>query len=61
MHQTLHADYSEGDGFQAIVLPYTNGFEMVVVLPDEGGLEQFEERFAEAGDLGAVIGSLDQP
>jgi serpin B len=58
MHQTLHADYAEGDGFQAVVLPYTNGYEMVVVLPESGGLEAFERALAEVGGLGAVLGPL---
>jgi serpin B len=58
MHQTLHADYADGAGFQAVVLPYTNGYEMVVVLPDPRGLGGFEERLADAGDLDAVLGPV---
>ncbi len=69
MGQTLFAGYSEGDDWQAIVLPYTAGYEMVVVLPAEGGLAGFEQALADAGgDLNAVLGgfaivevSLDLP
>jgi serpin B len=59
MHQTMHADYVEGDGFQAIALPYTSGFEMIIVLPGSGGLDGFEHALAEAGDLDAALGPLD--
>lgn len=57
MHQTLYADHVAGDGFQALTLPYTAGYEMVVVLPDAGGLAAFEQRYADAGgDLATVLG-----
>lgn len=53
MHRTLpFADYAESGGIQAVVLPYTNGFEMVVVLPAEGGLAELEQQLA--ADLGAL-------
>ncbi|MGH9137951.1 MAG: serpin family protein [Acidimicrobiales bacterium] len=59
MEQTLDAAYAEGDGLQAIVLPYTNGYEMVIVLPENDGLAEFEEALAGAdGDLDAVVGAF---
>ena len=52
MHQTLHAArYGEANGGQAVVLPYTNGYEMVVVLPPDGELAEFEQALAEGADL----------
>ncbi|WP_117000405.1 serpin family protein [Desertimonas flava] len=62
MHQTLHAEYSEASDFQAVTLPYSEGFEMVVVVPDEGTLGQFEQQLADAGgDLDAVLGAPTTP
>ena len=59
MGQTLHALYAEHEGVQAITLPYDEGFEMVVVLPSEGGLADFEQAFADAqGDLDTVLGGF---
>lgn len=58
MHQTLHAAFGDTDGLQVVVLPYTNGYEMVVVLPPDGGLHEFEEVLAEAGDLDSAVGDL---
>lgn len=62
MHQTLHAEYSEASDFQAVTLPYSEGFEMVVVVPDEGTLGQFEQQLADAGgDLDTVLGETTSP
>jgi serpin B len=36
MHQLLSAAYTEGDGWRAIELPYTDSFAMRIVLPDGG-------------------------
>ena len=41
------------------MLPYTGGYEMVVVLPADEGLAGFEEALADAdGDLDAVLGGF---
>lgn len=62
MHQTLHAEYSEASDFQAVTLPYSEGFEMVVVVPDEGTLDQFEQQLVDAdGDLDTVLGATTSP
>lgn len=43
MVQSEMFDYGEGDGFQAVRLPYVGGnVEMVVLLPDEGQFEAIE-------------------
>ena len=55
MHQSLNARYGELDGTQLIVLPYTNGFELIVALPPEGGLADFEADLAAAGSLDAIF------
>lgn len=57
MFQNLDAEYAEGDGLQAVVLPYTQQFEMVVILPDAGLLGDLERALSTAGgDLDAVVG-----
>ena len=40
MRQMLSAAYVEGDGWTAIELPYTEGFAMRIVLPDDGPVTQ---------------------
>lgn len=40
MRQMLTAAYAEGDGWTAIELPYTEGFAMRIVLPDDGPVTQ---------------------
>jgi serpin B len=41
MHGVLEAPYAEGDGWQAVALPYW-GAEMVIVIPDTGRFEAIE-------------------
>ncbi|WP_028281495.1 serpin family protein [Arthrobacter sp. H5] len=36
MHHAVTGNYASGDGWQAMDLPYNNGFAMRLVLPDEG-------------------------
>lgn len=44
MYQSEMYPYLEGDGFQAVELPYAGGeTSMVIFLPDEGGFAAFEE------------------
>jgi serpin B len=69
MGQTFHVDYAEQGETQAIVLGYEEGYEMVVVLPAEGELGNFESLLDDAGgNIDAVLGgfsntevSLDLP
>ncbi len=58
MHQVVHARYGEFAGTQAIALPYTNGFELIVVLPPAGRLADFESTLAGAGSLDATLGIM---
>jgi len=59
MRQTGGFDYAEGDGYQAVELPY-DGWElaMVVLLPREGQFESFESAL-DAGRVEQIIGSLE--
>ncbi len=52
MHQHANIPYTEGDGWQAVVIPYGSGISMLVVLPAKGAsLEQIESRI----DLGPQL------
>ena len=43
MTETNGYGYAEGDGYQAVDLPYSwRELSMTILLPDEGGLEEFE-------------------
>jgi len=43
MHQKEYFNYTAGDNYQAIRLPYVgNEFAMTILLPDEGQFEEFE-------------------
>jgi serpin B len=45
MRQTSYLPYAEGDGYQAVRLPYKgDAAEMLVVLPEEGRFEEIEGR-----------------
>lgn len=50
MHKTDRFDYAEKDGVQILHLPYANSsLEMVVMLPEEGGVQQLIETLAQQG------------
>jgi serpin B len=59
MHQTAEFGYLEGDGFQALEMPYAGEeLSMVVLLPREvDGLSQLEEKLTQE-DLTTRIGRL---
>ena len=50
--------YAQGDGYQAISLPYQGDTaEMVIIVPDEGRFEEFESTL-DAQKLNEVLGSM---
>jgi serpin B len=59
-----HFEYTRGNGYQAIELPYAgdgsdaSGFAFMVILPDEGQFEAFETGL-DAVSLDATIGTLE--
>ncbi len=45
MRQSSYLPYSEGDGYQAVRLPYKgDAADMLVILPEEGRFEEIEDR-----------------
>ena len=58
MMQTESFEYAEGDGFQAIELPYDgNEISMVILLPETSTFAEFEE-LLDAQQIEEIIGSL---
>jgi serpin B len=63
MHATVPAGYAEGDGWRAVELPYTEGFAMRIVLPDNGPvtLEQWVAAHAALTVVDASTVGLTMP
>jgi serpin B len=58
MEQTESFGYTEGEGYQAVELPYDGGeLSMVILLPDAGNFEAFEEGL-QAQQVCDIISSL---
>jgi len=59
MAQSQHFPYAQGQGYQALELPY-DGYElaMVILLPEEGEFAGFEDSL-DAERLGAILAALD--
>jgi len=46
MNNGMHIPYGQGDGYQAVELPYAGGTSaMDIIVPDEGNFEAFESSF----------------
>jgi serpin B len=59
MRQTSYPPYAEGEGYQAVRLPYKgDAADMLVVLPEEGRFEEVEGRL-DAGLLDEVDAKMD--
>lgn len=59
MHQTADHRYAEGDGWQAVELPYdAPELAMVLVLPEEGRFEAIEASLGDRYD--AILGALSE-
>ncbi|MCK4222199.1 MAG: serpin family protein, partial [Dehalococcoidia bacterium] len=58
MTQTESLGYARGDGYQALELPYDGGeLSMVILLPDPGSFDEFEESI-DVGLVNGIIGEL---
>ena len=51
--------YTEGQGYQAVALPYKGGVSMIVLLPSAGGLTAFEQQLS-AERLQGILGELKE-
>jgi serpin B len=59
MTQTETFRYAEGDGYQAVALPYQGpNLSMVLVLPEEGHFEAVESAFSDAM-IGEILDELN--
>ena len=60
MRQTESLGYAEGDGYQAVELPYDGSeLSMAILLPAPGQFEAFEDRL-DAQQVDGIIGRLEQ-
>ncbi len=60
MHQTEDFNYTEGDNYQAIELPYSgNELSMVILLPKEGSFNEFQDSL-NAEQVNGIINNLQQ-
>ena len=60
MHQTMLFGYAEGEGYQAVELPYKGGeFAMMVLLPDEGEFAEFESSL-DYRKLTAIVSGIQE-
>jgi serpin B len=60
MAQEESFDYTRGEGYQAISLPYYGGdTAMIAIMPDEGRFETFEASL-DAATFNAIVGSLSR-
>jgi serpin B len=60
MHQTESFGYGEGDGYQAVELPYDGGeLSMIIFLPAPGQFEAFEEAL-DFEQANAIINALER-
>jgi serpin B len=51
--------YADGDGWQAIALPYKGGLaDMVIIMPDEGNFQAFESAL-DAAQYESIVASLE--
>lgn len=43
MSVTASLEYMQGEGYQAVVLPYEEGLSMLILLPDQGAFRAFQD------------------
>jgi serpin B len=55
-----YLNYADGDGYQAVALPYEGGkLSMLILVPDAGNFTAFEGRL-EAGAFGRILSEMQQ-
>ena len=60
MYQTESFGYNEGNGFQAVELPYDGReLSMVVLLPDAGNFEKFEDLLLDSFTVESIIRDIE--
>lgn len=60
MRATEYFGYVAGDGYRVVELPYEGGgLSMTVLLPDQGGFEEFQERL-DAGYVGGIMADVSE-
>ncbi|WP_437930177.1 serpin family protein [Sorangium sp. So ce291] len=60
MHGGLEIPYAEGDGYQAVAMPYDGDeLSMVIVLPEKGTLDAFEASL-DAAKLDGIVGAMSE-
>ncbi|WP_242515761.1 serpin family protein [Sorangium cellulosum] len=60
MHGSLEMPYAEGDGYQAVAMPYDgNELSMVILLPEEGTLDAFEASL-DAAKVDGIVGAMSE-
>ncbi|WP_437319060.1 serpin family protein [Sorangium sp. So ce385] len=60
MHANLEMPYAEGDGYQAVAMPYDGDeLSMVIVLPAKGTLDAFEASL-DAAKVDGIVGAMSE-
>ncbi|XYI01058.1 serpin family protein [Sorangium sp. So ce1128] len=60
MHRSLEMPYAEGDGYQAVAMPYDGDeLSMVIVLPEKGTLDAFEASL-DAAKIDGIVGAMSE-
>jgi len=52
-------EYMQGDSFQALVLPYKEGLSMLILVPDQGIFEAFQDSLV-AENFSSILTSLEK-
>jgi serpin B len=58
MRQTESFGYAEGEGYQAVELPYSGNLSMVILLPESGQFDSFEQSL-DANYVDAILKDLE--
>jgi len=59
MSVTASLEYMEGEGYQAVVLPYEEGLSMLILVPDQGTFRAFQNSLS-GEKLSSILTSLEE-